>query len=137
MLLDIDHFKTINDRYGHDVGDRTLQIVAQTLTRMSGSGDFLFRYGGEEFLIVCAEFDAQRVQLLAERIRREIAGQPIELQEQSPIPITVSIGVATYDGHPDYQRLIHHADQALYHAKATGRNRTCAFSDVPHHNAMA
>ncbi len=131
LLLDIDHFKAINDRFGHDTGDRTLQQVAQTLGRMTGSGDFLFRYGGEEFLIVCAEFDAHRAGLLAERIRKEIERQPIDLMDQPPISVTVSIGVATYDGHPDYQRLIHYADQALYHAKSTGRNRTVDFSALP------
>lgn len=137
MLLDIDHFTAINDRFGHETGDRTLQHVAQTLGRMTGSGDFLFRYGGEEFLIVCAEFNAQKAYLLAERIRKEIARLPIELADQPPISITVSIGVATYDGHPDYQRLIHHADQALYRAKAEGRNRTIAFQGQPRENVPA
>lgn len=137
LLLDIDHFKTINDRYGHDTGDRTLQQVAQVLSRLAGSGDFLFRYGGEEFLILCAESDAAKAGLLAERIRREVERQPIDAGDGSPISVTVSIGIATYEGHPDYQRLIRQADQALYQAKTMGRNRTVDFASLVREEALA
>ncbi|MCX8998994.1 GGDEF domain-containing protein [Rhizobiaceae bacterium BDR2-2] len=137
LLLDIDHFKTINDQYGHETGDRTLQQIAQTLSRLTGSGDFLFRYGGEEFLIVCAECDAARAHIVAERIRREIENRPIELPDQTRIRVTLSVGLSTYDGHPDYHRLIQHADQALYHAKATGRNRTVDYATLPQASAQA
>lgn len=137
LLLDIDHFKAINDRYGHETGDRTLQQVAQTLSRLAGSGDFVFRYGGEEFLIVCAEMDAARAHLLAERIRKDVERQAVELPDHEPIPVTLSIGIATYDGHPDYQRLIRNADRALYRAKALGRNRTVDFASVPREDVLA
>ncbi len=137
MLLDIDNFKSINDHLGHDAGDRTLQQVAQTLTHLSGSGDFVFRYGGEEFLIVCAELDAQKAQAVAERIRKEVGANPIDLAERPPIQITISIGVATYDGHPDYQRLIQNADRALYSAKSTGRNRVVHFTSLQDEAALA
>lgn len=122
LLLDVDHFKSINDRYGHDVGDRVLQRIANQLTQSARSGDFVFRYGGEEFLIVCVELSAAAARSAAERFRREIEGLSIELEGQAPLKITASVGVAVYDGHPDYERLIKHADEALYEAKERGRN---------------
>lgn len=132
MMIDIDHFKSINDRFGHEAGDRVLQHVAQTLTRMTGSGDFLFRYGGEEFLVVCAELDARRAYSVAERIRLEVERQVVELGDQGRVSLTLSVGIAQYDGHPDYQHLMRHADQALYEAKAEGRNRSVIFKPSVH-----
>lgn len=123
LLIDVDHFKSINDRFGHDAGDRVLQRIASQLTQSARSGDFVFRYGGEEFLVVCVELTAAAARSAAERFRREIEALTIELAEQPPIKITASIGVAAYDGHPDYERLIRHADEALYEAKEGGRNR--------------
>lgn len=132
VMIDIDHFKTINDRFGHETGDRVLQHVAQILSRMTGSGDFLFRYGGEEFMIVCAELDARKAFGVAERIRQAVEGQGVELGDATHVSLTLSAGIAEYDGHPDYQHLLRSADQALYEAKAQGRNRSIIFRKDVH-----
>lgn len=126
LMIDVDHFKSINDRYGHDAGDRVLERVAQVLSAHTRSGDFAFRYGGEEFLLVCVEQTEEQALRTAEKIREEVAAQVIPLSNHPPVSVTVSIGVAMHDGHPDYQRLIDRADAALYEAKHGGRNRCVA-----------
>jgi diguanylate cyclase len=123
LLVDVDHFKSVNDRYGHDSGDKVLESVAQSLAASAKSGDFAFRYGGEEFLLVCVEQSEAQAMLTAEQIREQIAARLVHLSNHGPISVTVSIGVASHDGHPDYQRLIDRADSALYEAKNGGRNR--------------
>lgn len=122
FLLDIDHFKSINDLHGHPIGDLAIKHVAEVLTSIVRSGDFLFRYGGEEFLVVCVEVDAERAGFIAEKIRKGIAAKPLVLDDGTSVPITVSIGIAVHDGHPDFERLIDRADKALYRAKDAGRN---------------
>ena len=123
MLVDVDHFKHINDHYGHSCGDRALQHLAALLSNTARSGDFVFRFGGEEFIIVSVEMPAMQALREAEKIRQAVEHDPILLPEGRQLHMTVSIGVATYDGHPDYQHLIEQADQALYAAKSEGRNR--------------
>lgn len=123
LMLDIDHFKRVNDEYGHDAGDRVLQQVAAQMVGQVRAGDFVFRYGGEEFLAVLAEIDQARAQVVAEKIRQRIQDLEVSLTGGQTIRVTVSIGLATNDGHPDYQRLIDRADRALYMAKNAGRNR--------------
>jgi diguanylate cyclase len=129
MLLDIDFFKKVNDNYGHDAGDIVLQQVAIILTNMLRSGDFIFRYGGEEIIILLVEVDLPTAQATAERIRKTIEQTNILLANQTTIHITVSIGSAMFEGHPDYEYLIKRADNALYQAKNNGRNQ-CVFSEV-------
>lgn len=123
LLLDIDHFKGINDRYGHDAGDRVLERIAQVIAANARSGDFAFRYGGEEFLLVCVEQTESEALQTAETLRRHIGAEVIQLANHGDISVTASVGVAIHDGHPDYQRLINRADEALYRAKNEGRNR--------------
>lgn len=123
LMLDIDHFKRVNDEHGHDAGDRVLQQVAGQIMSHVRGGDFVFRYGGEEFLAVLAAIDEERAQAVAEKVRRRIAELDIPLSGERSIRVTVSIGVAANDGHPDYQRIIERADKALYSAKESGRNR--------------
>ncbi len=123
LMLDIDHFKRVNDEHGHDAGDRVLQQVAGQIMSHVRGGDFVFRYGGEEFLAVLAAIDEERAQAVAEKVRRRIADLDIPLSGERSIRVTVSIGVAANDGHPDYQRIIERADKALYSAKESGRNR--------------
>ncbi|RYG94850.1 MAG: GGDEF domain-containing protein, partial [Alphaproteobacteria bacterium] len=116
-------FKGINDRYGHDAGDRVLERIAQVIAANARSGDFAFRYGGEEFLLVCVEQTESEALQTAETLRRHIGAEVIQLANHGDISVTASVGVAIHDGHPDYQRLINRADEALYRAKNEGRNR--------------
>ena len=117
------HFKRVNDEHGHDAGDRVLQQVAAQIVAQVRAGDFVFRYGGEEFLAVLAEIDEARAMVVAEKIRQRIEELEVSLSGGRSIRLTVSIGLAANDGHPDYQRLIDRADRALYVAKNAGRNR--------------
>lgn len=123
VLLDVDHFKSVNDRHGHAVGDLALQAVAAVLVRNLRVSDYAFRYGGEEFLLVVVETDADGARTMAERIRQQIAQEVIRLPGGGSLSLTVSIGIAMHTGHPDYARLIEAADTALYRAKTLGRNR--------------
>jgi len=123
LLIDVDHFKNINDEHGHQAGDRVLQQVAAILQNTVRSGDFVFRYGGEEFLVVLVEMDPRHAMRVAEKIRSRIAGETLLISNGGKLHVTVSIGVAMHDGHPDYQRLVNRADDAMYRAKQGGRNR--------------
>lgn len=123
LMLDVDFFKRVNDQHGHDAGDRVLQNIAGLLVNQVRVSDFVFRYGGEEFLIILAEVDALRAQEVAEKIRRRVETAEILLADAKMIKVTLSIGIAEYDGHPDYQRIIDRADKALFAAKNDGRNR--------------
>ncbi len=123
LLVDVDHFKHINDRHGHDAGDRVLQQMAGLLLNTVRSGDFLFRYGGEEFLVLLVEVDDQHARRVAEKIRSRVEQENFLLANGQSLQITTSIGLAMHDGHPDYQRLVNRADDALYRAKHDGRNR--------------
>ncbi|MCA6216794.1 GGDEF domain-containing protein [Ideonella sp. B7] len=131
LLLDVDHFKAINDGHGHAAGDLVLQHLAHVLMANVRSGDSVFRYGGEEFLIVMVELNDQQALQVAEKVRQAVTAEPLRLADGQHLPITVSIGVATYDGHPDYQFLLERADRALYQAKHGGRNR-CVLAKPAH-----
>lgn len=124
VLADIDHFKYVNDTYGHVAGDAVLQEVARRMTSCIRPYDCVGRYGGEEFLIVVPSSDAMGAIGLAERIRKDIEAKPI-LAEGASISITASFGVAssTPSRLIDPQELLKFADDALYRAKANGRNR--------------
>lgn len=123
LLIDVDHFKHINDTHGHEAGDLALQQIAGLLTSNTRGGDYAFRHGGEEFLLVLVDIDPHRALQVAEGLRQRIASEPFRVGSQV-LQLTVSIGVAAHDGHPDYQRLLRRADQALYQAKREGRNRS-------------
>ncbi len=128
LILDIDHFKKINDTYGHDVGDAVLVELATRLERNVRGIDLACRYGGEEFVILMPETDMAYARMIAERLREDIASRPIEIKGDKPqsLNITVSIGLATTDwsdGNESPQRLVKRADDALYRAKETGRNK--------------
>lgn len=128
ILLDVDHFKRINDSLGHSLGDEVLQEVAQRLTEAVRPYDSVGRYGGEEFLIVAANCTMAETFKLAERVRKTICDTPI-LSAQGPIAVSASFGVsATTTGQePDPKALIIAADRALYRAKESGRNRVERF----------
>lgn len=131
LLLDIDHFKRINDTAGHGVGDRVLRQVAKTLREVVREPDRAGRYGGEEFLIVLPAHSRQKAIEAGERVRMAIAETPVQGVDW---PVTVSIGVATFGGHTAHG-LLATADMNLYRAKEAGRNRVVAdeipFSRLP------
>lgn len=119
LMIDIDHFKGINDQYGHLNGDKALVNVAQTIFENSREIDIVGRYGGEEFLVVCPETDIDAAFSLAERIRQGVENLTLE-----NIPtISCSIGVAAYAQHDTIESLIDDADAAMYKAKESGRNQ--------------
>jgi two-component system, cell cycle response regulator len=123
-IADLDHFKNINDTYGHAAGDAVLRAAAQRMRESVRTYDTVGRYGGEEFLIIAPLCDEAGVLAMAERIRSLIASAPVEVENLS-IPIAVSLGVAvSTPDHPlDADSLLHAADEALYRAKNKGRNR--------------
>jgi diguanylate cyclase (GGDEF)-like protein len=129
MAIDIDHFKKVNDTYGHPMGDIVLQKVAKRLFELTRKGDYVFRVGGEEFLIFLADSGDKGVPRVAQKIRREISELVIDVPElPKPLKVTVSIGVAQFrkdPGHPKtpIDRAMDEADEALYRAKERGRNK--------------
>ena len=125
LLLDLDHFKLVNDSYGHDAGDHVLQQVAARLLGSVRNGDFVFRYGGEELLVMLVEVNQASASRLAELIRQKIQSTPISIGNGRTVNVTCSIGIAMYSGHPDHLFLIKQADEAMYNAKHQGRNRVC------------
>lgn len=123
--IDIDYFKRVNDTHGHEAGDVVIQQVAMVLSNQCRGGDFLFRLGGEEFLAVLVDTDAEKARQFCERMRTAIKQNPIVLPNDVKQHLTVSIGLACYNGHPDYNYLLRHADDALYKAKHQGRDQVC------------
>lgn len=122
-IIDVDFFKKVNDEWGHSVGDRALTHIANLLSDNIRASDYLFRYGGEEFLIVLVEAGQSETYTLLERIRRIVNNTPFETVSGKTITLTVSIGYTLHSGHPDYNLLLNKADTALYEAKRGGRNR--------------
>jgi two-component system cell cycle response regulator len=123
LVCDLDHFKKINDTYGHDVGDVVIKGFAEILKRTKRNTDAVGRFGGEEFVVVCEETDAAGAQLLAERIREQLEATTFHGKDQ-PIRVTCSIGIATYPrGGADWDALFKSTDEALYASKHGGRNR--------------
>lgn len=132
LFLDIDRFKTVNDSYGHPVGDFVLQELAVLMAKSLRSDDILARYGGEEFVVVCRGLDLPSAELLAERIRRAVEEHRFETAGKA-IPVTVSIGVARCPDPRlhDASELVVAADECMYLAKRSGRNRICAQEPAP------
>ncbi len=127
IMMDVDHFKIINDTYGHPVGDEVIRIVAARLRATARDSDLLGRYGGEEFALVTPETGGSAT-LLAERIRTVIAAEPV-MTAAGPLAVTISVGVASVDsGEQDLGQVLARADAALYEAKQSGRNRVVADS---------
>ncbi len=122
LMLDLDHFKAVNDSWGHPVGDLALQSVARTLTEELRGGDVLGRLGGEEFAIALAGNRTDQAAVLAERARRAVGSLAIRHGE-ALVQVTVSVGVAAHRGMTTLDKLMAHADAALYRAKSAGRNR--------------
>jgi diguanylate cyclase (GGDEF)-like protein len=123
IMLDIDHFKLINDRYGHAVGDVVLRTVAERCQANTRTSDLLARLGGDEFALLLPHTSLDLARQIAERIRIALADRPIA-REGGLVSVTLSLGVTTpADGHTGLEALLMRADAALYAAKAAGRNR--------------
>jgi diguanylate cyclase (GGDEF)-like protein len=130
ILADIDHFKSVNDTYGHPIGDVVLKGVARSLAREARATDLVARYGGEEFAIVMPETDSPGAIAIAERIRVRVAKAVFDT-DQGPLRITMSLGVATFpDDAAKKAALVERADGCLYHAKRHGRDRTIAAASL-------
>ncbi|HAS1787373.1 TPA: diguanylate cyclase [Enterobacter cloacae] len=122
LLIDVDKFKQINDTWGHNTGDEILRKVAGAFYDNVRTCDYVFRYGGDEFLIVLTEISEADTLRIAERIRKRVEKIKVNSPAGDIIPLSLSIGAAMFNGHPDYERLIQAADEALYGAKRRGRN---------------
>ena len=128
IMLDIDHFKKVNDNFGHLVGDQVLQRLAEICSSNLRQIDLLARYGGEEFVILLPETNAAEANISAERLRHEVAREPFSTM-RGLISITISLGVVELDSTcKSTEELLDRSDQALYHSKHTGRNRTTIWS---------
>jgi diguanylate cyclase (GGDEF)-like protein len=130
MLLDVDHFKNVNDTYGHAAGDAVLRALSDTLRREIRDIDLVARVGGEEFMFLLPDTDADLALRVAERIRRALVVLTIDAPAQERLHVTASIGIACYPLHANgAEPLMAHADRALYAAKQLGRNRSVLYSD--------
>ncbi len=136
ILVDVDRFKEINDKYGHGVGDRVLQAVAATLARSRRAGDVLARYGGEEFCLLLPDTPATLSAVIAERMREGVAALRFSDPSDESLHVTVSAGLACLDGPPEPHApnlgvwLVERADGALYQAKQSGRNKVIVATAV-------
>lgn len=134
LLMDIDHFKLINDTYGHQSGDDVIRHVSEVLRNTVRHSDLTGRIGGEEFVAICLESDTRNVMLLAERLRSSVSSQMITVTGSShPLHCTVTIGVSlAFYGVHELENALQEADSALYVGKAAGRNRVVAYSAEPY-----
>ncbi len=130
-MVDIDHFKRVNDTYGHLVGDKAIILTTSIIKNSLRDGDIVIRYGGEEFLIILHGADSGDAFTVCERIRHKVEDSVLKEGDQQ-INLSVSIGIAAYPEHPvtKEMELIDMADQALYHAKNTGRNKVIRFGEL-------
>ena len=130
MLFDLDHFKVVNDAYGHSVGDAVLQAVASTVRDNLRSSDLLARLGGDEFVVLLVGTPTPEAEGLAERLRALIHADPIKT-DHNLIYVTMSVGITLLKFEADHslRTLMQEADQALYHAKHRGRNQTVVWDD--------
>ncbi len=131
LMLDVDHFKRINDRYGHAAGDAVLVRLAEILKGQLRGFDLVARYGGEEFVVLLPATDSAAARAVAERIRRAVAGTAFVLPDGRELVVAVSIGLACYpECASGIEEMLLRADQALYTAKATGRNRVVLYRNM-------
>jgi two-component system cell cycle response regulator len=129
LLLDIDHFKSVNDTYGHNGGDRVLVEVTHRLRELVRPGDVVARYGGEEFAVLLPDTTTAQAGEIAERIRRGVSGAPIAVDESRLLTVTISGGIAGMPAAGTTEELVLAADRALYAAKHAGRNRIASADD--------
>jgi diguanylate cyclase (GGDEF)-like protein len=130
IMADVDHFKSVNDFFGHQAGDHALKCVAANLKKLLRDSDHIARYGGEEFAVILPMTPLKDALLTAERLRKSVASEKITYHERS-ISLTMSFGVAAWERNRDIgtEALIKMADEALYDAKHSGRNACCVYKD--------
>jgi diguanylate cyclase (GGDEF)-like protein len=129
LMIDVDHFKKVNDRYGHATGDRVLSAVATALSNAKGQADEVFRFGGEEVVLVSPDQTDDGLRVLGERLRLAIAALRIEGAGEGAIGVTASFGAALGDrGEIPWETVVERADRALYGSKESGRDRVTVFS---------
>jgi diguanylate cyclase (GGDEF)-like protein len=129
ILLDIDYFKEINDRYGHTAGDACLVTLANLLQQHCRRSDITCRYGGEEFILVLPNTNTEGAEQHAEELRHLVENEVFTVDEHE-IKFTISLGISSYPAHgADYRQIINKADEALYVSKRTGRNRVTVWSE--------
>jgi len=131
MLLDLDHFKEVNDKHGHDVGDMVLRLFADRVRSIVRRVDVFIRRGGEEFLLLMPATALEQARNTAERIRRNVGGTPIDVGAGKRVHQTVSIGVACWDFKESPEALQRRADVAMYAAKEQGRDRAVVSAPPP------
>ncbi len=130
IMIDIDHFKEINDTYGHQFGDKVIKEVSDICSSKMRGGDILARYGGEEFCSILPETDTRGARRLAERLRKKVAKTPVPFDGETPVYVTISLGIAQVTGKiKTTDDLICNADTALYQSKQNGRNRTSVYRE--------
>ena len=129
LMLDADHFKNVNDTYGHKTGDKVLIELATTAERALRDNDIVARYGGEEFVVFLPGIHAEQGRIVADRLRQSISKQVVYSDAKQPVTFTVSIGVSSSDISDNVDTLIKTADEALYKAKQNGRNRVEVFTE--------
>jgi diguanylate cyclase (GGDEF)-like protein len=131
ILLDIDHFKAINDQYGHSIGDHTLQQLAGILPRNLRQYDRIGRWGGDEFIVILPDTKISEANMIAERMRIATAETKWSLENGEYYAVQISLGVAcAFGSYPSLIKLVDAADLAMYQAKQAGRNHVCSF-DLP------
>lgn len=127
VMFDIDHFKRVNDNYGHQAGDDVIKMVSRVLREQKRETDIAGRYGGEEFGVVLPDTDADGAMVFCERLRKAIEAEVVVFEGQ-PIPVTVSLGIAPYiTSENEHERWLQCSDEALYQSKEGGRNMTTVF----------
>lgn len=131
-FIDIDHFKPVNDTYGHETGDKVLQAVAAIFREQTRKTDFVGRYGGEEFVLIFPETTLEEATAVAEKLRLEVLKLRVEASETENVGVSVSIGLAGGQGgrHLRLEQLLRDADSAMYSAKSLGRNQTYIFEEI-------
>jgi len=132
IMLDLDHFKQVNDRFGHANGDMALSQAGRIMAGVMRPADLAARYGGEEFCMLLPQTDAGGAAQMAEALRRKLASRPLLLRQGQQLQLTLSAGHAVWQQGETLDRVIERADQALYRAKAAGRNQVCA-AEPPQH----
>jgi diguanylate cyclase (GGDEF)-like protein len=126
LFMDIDHFKKVNDTYGHDIGDIVLKRVAEAIEKNVRMNDTVARWGGEEIIVSLLGTDLDDAKIKAENIRKKV--EKLQFAEVPELKITISIGVASSENSPDFDVLMKKADKALYESKNSGRNKVTIYS---------